>query len=762
MVGGPPNACVKCGHGAPQGAGFCPNCGTAVHDVAFNVTSDGTPETLLPSSVTGPRSGSQVLPTTASSPGTQPGIGGGETIGLSSIATSLSNPSRSPGIRPGDGPFHPGQQINPRYTILKLLGAGGMGAVYQAFDHELGVAVAIKVIRPAAQSDATAAKELEQRFKRELVLARQVTHKYVVRIHDLGEIDGIKYLTMPFIEGETLAATMRQTGALPLARVIQIAQQVAQGLAAAHEKGVIHRDLKPENIMIERQVDAPIAIRGDALIMDFGIARSMEGGGTQTAAGTVIGTLQYMAPEQAQGLKCDQRCDQYSFGLIVYDMLLGRHRLGSSENAMTELVSRIAAAPPATRSINPDVPEAVDQIVMRCLQPNPDARFPNTLELVQALDHLTPDGQVRSDIHEVIVTKRRPLWQVAAAAMAITALAGAAGWYVSNRAGGGSSLPVASREPVSVLIADFENKTGDPVFDGVVEQAITLGIEGASFINAYPRRDALRVAATIKQGARLDEATAKLVALREGIGTVMVGDIEPKGSGYHIRIRGVGPGADGTVRYSLEDDAASKAQVLATVGTLAGKVRAALGDTEPPAATDMFTAGSLEAASAFSQAQQLQALGRRADAVKKYEEAIALDKDFGRAYTGLAAQQQSLGRPAEAEKSFQEALARIDRMTEREKFQTRGLYYMFAAKPELAVPEFETLLQAYPFDSTGLANLALARFYLRDLSQASEIGRKASVACSRTTSAAAPTWRCTRCMRVRTTRRSPKATMRAN
>ena len=167
------------------------------------------------------------------------------------MVTSLDSPSPRPPVRAGDGPFQAGQQVGPRYTIIRLLGIGGMGAVYQAFDHELGVAVAIKVIRPGAQSDATAAKELEQRFKRELVLARQVTHKYVVRIHDLGEIDGIKYLTMPFVEGETLAQLLRRDGTLPLARTIQIAQQIAQGLAAAHDKGVVHRDLKPENIMIE-------------------------------------------------------------------------------------------------------------------------------------------------------------------------------------------------------------------------------------------------------------------------------------------------------------------------------------------------------------------------------------------------------------------------------------------------------------------------------------------------------------------------------
>jgi tetratricopeptide (TPR) repeat protein/tRNA A-37 threonylcarbamoyl transferase component Bud32 len=656
-------------------------------------------------------------------PSSAPPSGTAITIGPTGIATSL-DPSR-PTSRPGDGPFHPGQQIGPRYTILKLLGAGGMGAVYQAFDHELGVAVAIKVIRPAAQSDATAAKELEQRFKRELVLARQVTHKHVVRIHDLGEIDGTKYLTMPFVEGETLATVMRKTGPMPLATAIKIAQQVAQGLAAAHDKGVVHRDLKPENVMIERQADEPVPLNGDALIMDFGIARSVDAGATQTAAGSVIGTLEYMAPEQAQGKKVDQRADQYAFGLIVYDMLVGRQRLASGEGAMAELLNRIAAPPAELKALKPEIPQPVNDVVMRCLQPNPDARYPTTADVVYAFDHLTPDGHTRSDIHEVIVpAKTRPAWQLAAAATVIVAVAGTAGWVVSNQTGG-APAPAAARQPVSVLIADIENRTNEPIFDGVVEQAVSLGIEAASFVNAYPRRDALRVASTIKQGAKLDEGTAKLVALREGISTVVVGSIEPRGNGYQIRIRGVGPGADGAVRYEIEQTAAGKGEVLATCGDIAGEVRKALGDTATPTAGDSFTAASLEAASAYAQAQDLQAQGRREEAIKKYLEAIQLDKDFGRAYSGLAAQYDSLGRLDLAETNYQEALARIDRMTDRERFRTRGLYYIFARKPDLAVREFESLLQAYPFDSTGLANMAIAKLYLRDLPQALEIGRKA-------------------------------------
>lgn len=649
------------------------------------------------------------------------------------MVTSLDNPSPRGPVPARDGPFQAGQQIGSRYTIIRLLGIGGMGAVYQAFDHELGVAVAIKVIRPAAQADATAAKDLEQRFKRELVLARQVTHKYVVRIHDLGEIDGIKYLTMPFVEGETLAQVLRRENALSIPRTIKIAQQIAQGLAAAHEKGVIHRDLKPENIMIEKASESPLpGGGGDALIMDFGIARSMESGATQTAAGSVIGTLEYMAPEQAQGAKVDQRADQYAFGLMLYDMLLGRQRLANRDNPMSELLGRLTTSPPAPRTVKPEVPEPLDQIVIRCLQLTPAARFATTADLVQALDRLTPDGHIRTDSQQVVTAvqaKPRPKWQLALASIVILMLGGTTAWLLLN---GNASPPTASsaREPISVLVADFNNKTGDEAFNGVVEQALGLGIEGASFISTFPRRDALRAATAAQLGDKMNEQTARLVAVREGLSLVLAGDIEARGSGYHITARALAPNSDGAPLHTVEGDATGKASLLETVGVLAGKVRTALGDTAVPkggpAANETFTAANLEAASAYVQAQELQIAGKVDEAIARYQEAIRLDPELGRAYSGIAGQYQNLGRMEDAGKYYKEALSRIDRMTEREKYRTRGIYYLFTRNAQGAVKEYSALLQAFPADNVGLAMLALARFYERDMAQALDVGRKAA------------------------------------
>src|SRR5262249_54160766 len=250
-------------------------------------------------------------PPLAATPGDTPAHrAGDDDAPRSSSRSSGSGNAESRATTTDSGPLEPGQVFGPRYHIIRCLGVGGMGAVYQAWDAELGVAVAIKVIRPEILADPRAADEVERRFKRELLLARQVTHKNVVRIYDLGEIGGIKYITMSYADGTDLATLLRQQGKLSVPAVLRIARSVASGLVAAHTAGVVHRDLKPANIMIGRD--------GDALIMDFGIARSTGStpvvesvtiGGPLTAMvqqaaarpeatmnGTVVGTVEYMAP----------------------------------------------------------------------------------------------------------------------------------------------------------------------------------------------------------------------------------------------------------------------------------------------------------------------------------------------------------------------------------------------------------------------------------------------------------------------------------
>ncbi len=624
------------------------------------------------------------------------------------------------------GPLRPGQAFGGRYHIVKLLGIGGMGAVYQAWDDELGVIVALKVIRPEAASDPEAAQALERRFKQELLLARQVTHKNVVRIHDLGEVLGIKYITMPFVDGKDLASILEHDGALLLPRALKIARTLASGLAAAQAAGVVHRDLKPANIMIDAD--------GEALIMDFGIARStgaraiaeapdgryVAPSAGHTVVGAIVGTVQYMAPEQAQAHPVDHRADIYAAGLIIYDMLGGRVRLERAESAIAELTSRTLAPPPSLIAINPAVSEPIDRIVRRCLQPDPAARYASAQELLADLDRLDDAGRLRRRDRQV--TRK-----MAAAAVTVFAAALAGTWWAAR-----PPAPIVEPTPVSVLIADFENGTGDPVFSGAVEQALSIAIEGASFISAYPRPQARKIAEQLNPGAAIDEKMAHLIARREALNIVVAGSIRRDGTKYALAVRAVDPakGEGGTPIATAAATAPDKATVLETVARLAARLRRDLGDTASAAdrekPSETFTAASIDAMRAYVRGQDLQVAGKLPEALAAYQQAVAFDSGFGRAYNGMAGVYSNLKQSAKADESFQQALKYLNRMTEREKYATLGGYYLLISRNyEKAIENYEALVSKYPADRGGHGNLALAYLNVRKVDKAVAGVRKA-------------------------------------
>jgi len=622
------------------------------------------------------------------------------------------------------GPLQPGQPFGPRYRVLRLLGAGGMGSVYQAWDAELSVAVAIKVIPPDATADPTAAATIERRFKRELLLARQVTHKNVVRIHDLGEIDGVKYITMPYVEGADLATTLRHAGALKPARALRIARGIVAGLVAAHKAGVVHRDLKPANIMIGGD--------GEPVIMDFGIARSTGAApaaapsttlagttisptgplspptGTartpvvpeMTAFGAVMGTVEYMAPEQAKGLPADQRADVYAFGLILFDMLAGSQRATNSDDAIAELRARMQHAPPSVKTVVADVPEPLARLVSRCLEPDPEKRFQTSEALQAELDRLDDTGRTR------FVRRSISVRAAAAAIVLLAAALGGAWWYVGPRP------PEKPHDPVSILIADFQNKTGDPNFDGTLEPALGISVEGASFITTYRRDQARDVATQINAGSGLDPSAALLVSRREGIKVVLTGAVEPKGSGYSIAVQAL-DSANGKALGSAAASASSKGDVLKALAPIAAKIRAVLGDTTPEseklAAAETVTASSFDALHAYERGQELSRSNKLEEALVAYKQAIALDPAMGRAYAGMAVVYDDLKDSAKTKAAYDEALKRVDRMTEREKYRTLGTYYLLVARNyDKAIENYEALLRRYPADSAAHGNLGMA------------------------------------------------------
>jgi len=549
-----------------------------------------------------------------------------------------------------------------------------------------------------------------------------VTHKNVIRIHDIGELDGVRYLTMPFLSGEDLATLLRREGRMALARVLAISKEVARGLAAAHEVGVVHRDLKPANIMILAD--------GTAVIMDFGIARSAAADSHGTRLGSIVGTLEYMAPEQAQGKPVDLRADIYAFGLVLYDLLTDRSRTKQHETPMSELMDRLTKPIPPVRTAATGIPAPVASVIDRCLQTDPAARYQTTAELLRELEVLDEDGHVSVVMTAPWFTVKRAAG-LAALALVIVAAAVGGSWLLFQRRG--SAAPVRP-DPVSVLIADFQNKANEPLFDGLVEQALGVGLEGASFVTLYPRRDAIRLAALMSPGARLDSEHATLVAVREGVMRVVMGSIELQSSRYKLTAQGVDP-ANSKVLFSLETESGSKDKVLDAVGQMAAKIRRALGDRsvadEAVSGKETFTAGSLEAAHAYARGQELQWAGKFEEALASYREAVKLDPTLGRALAGMGAVSNSLGRRQEAEEYYKQALQHLDRMTDREKYRTRGGYYLLVRNNEKAREEALALIEKFPADTAALANLALAELYRRDVKRSVELGKQALVAMPR-------------------------------
>jgi serine/threonine protein kinase/tetratricopeptide (TPR) repeat protein/TolB-like protein len=277
-------------------------------------------------------------------------------------------------VRP-NAPLGEGVVLGDRYEILKRLGEGGMGAVYKARDQELDRLVAVKVIRP----DLAGHPDILKRFKQELILARQVTHKNVVRIFDLGSADGRKFITMDYIEGRDLKSILVERGKLPPAEVIPILQQICRGLEAAHAEGVVHRDLKPQNIMLD---DA-----GRVWLMDFGLARSMELSGL-TRTGVLMGTPDYMSPEQARAEKVDARSDLFSLGIIAFEMLTGRLPF-EAETLMAKLLQRVQQKAVPVTQIDPRIPAALGAVVSKCLEPSVAQRYQSVREVLDDLSRLT-------------------------------------------------------------------------------------------------------------------------------------------------------------------------------------------------------------------------------------------------------------------------------------------------------------------------------------------------------------------------------------
>jgi len=614
--------------------------------------------------------------------------------------------------------LRPGTVFANRYEIIKTLGEGGMGAVYKARDRELEREVALKVIKPSLADD----PQILQRFKQELILARQVTDRNIIRIFDLGEAGGIKFITMEYIEGQNLHQLLKQRGKLEVAEAVDIMEQVAAGLAAAHREGIIHRDLKPGNIMRDAN--------GRVVVMDFGLARTISGDG-MTQAGAMLGTIEYMSPEQAQGKELKASSDIFTLGLILYELLAGVTPF-HAESAIASLVMRTQQRAVPLTDVNRNIPSSLSNIVAKCLEKDAANRYQNAEELdadLRAWQGRSGGRKVSASSMRLRMNRMRELpWtRYAVAGVLLLGIAVGIGWFVARRQQAAQS---AAHVPVTVLVGDFENHTGDPVLDNTLEPMLGLALEGASFINVYGREDARKQAEKLATPSnKLDESTARQVAMKQDINAVITGEIDLRGDTYEITAIAL-DAVSGKELAKSEVSVANKNEILSNLPKLAVPLRKALGDTTPPSVqfdqvSGGFTSASLEAVHQDALGVDEQFAGKFQEAFDSFQKAAQLDPNFPRAYTGMAAMAQNLGRSGDALNYMKLAMQHENNMTERERYRDRGLYYLTTGDWQNCVHEYTQLVTDYPADRVGQSNLSSCYTQLRDALKALQAAQHA-------------------------------------
>jgi eukaryotic-like serine/threonine-protein kinase len=703
-------ACPRCGSGAAPLHGQCAQCGASVG-------SDTTPTAIglatplpLPNTDTGITQVSNSITQPPKPDDDVTRLGGTPPEPPPTVAVPRATPTsvqHSLGVTVG-------QSFGSRYHIIRVLGIGGMGAVYQAWDQALEVAVALKVIRPESAPDAQTAEALQRRFKHELLLARQVTHKNVVRIHDLGEVDGITYITMPYVQGSDLATVVAREGRLTVERAVAIAKELASGLIAAHAAGVVHRDLKPANIMIDGE--------GGVLIMDFGIARSTSGATAfgMTASGVIVGTVEYMAPEQAKGERVDARADIYSFGLILNDILLGRRQ--STSTGVAELMTRMQQPLPSLRSMDATIPAWLDAIVHKCIQPDPAERYQSMTEVLEDLE--AKSGRPVTVTTRTIsrpVGSRSALMGALAAVVVFGLLAG--GWFLRTRLVSGrraqpqTQSQAIAAPSVTLAILPFRNASGDATLDSLgpsVSDVLRTELGQSSHVMTVPSNRVLQVLQDLRIQPNTTLAPTELARVADFMNarSVLWGQLTRFGEA--IRIDATLQDLDKGQTVPLNAMAPNTRDLLASIGSLADSVRENLAHGSTDILTELKSTSwkpstsSFEALRLYNEGQQLTQQGNHQAALKSFEAATKIDDHFALALSAMAKSYSTLGYDDEAGQATRRAISLSDGLPALEKYRIAATHYQIVRDTPKAIESYENLVKASP-------NSPVVQFDLGDL-----------------------------------------------
>ncbi len=581
------------------------------------------------------------------------------------------------------------------YRIVEKIGWGGMGVVYRAHDDQLDRDVAVKVLRAGTLAD----DATRRRFRKEALALAKLNHPNIATIYEFGTQDGHDFLVMEYVSGTTLADKV-ETGVLPEKELLAIGEQIAAALKEAHERGVVHRDLKPRNIVVTPN--------GQAKVLDFGLAKLMRPFGEittvdeLTSAAGAAGTLPYMSPEQLMGEPVDSRSDIYAAGAVLYEMATGQRPF--REALTTQLTDAILhKAPASPSSMNRRISPAIDNVILKALDKEPERRYQTARELEVDLKRLHVPVSVGFPTGHIRKARRGTLLLAGTSLIVILG-----GWFALRR-WVWRAPTLAERD--QVLVTEFDNRTGEPIFDQTLRELVSTALEQSRYVRVFPSNRLPEVLRRMERPdtVRINDEIGREICQREGLQALISGSISRLGNSYILMARAVN--AKGETLVSTQTEVSQAARVPAAVDRVAQTLRTGLGESRASVEQNSIplaevTSSSLDAVKSFSSGKQRLYAGNPREAVLFFNRAVEQDRNFAMAQEYLAIAYEHLGDRFRAKQHYSIASVLANRVTEREKEKILGDYYLFIDDYDQAISHFELLAQLQPEDPAVHLNLS--------------------------------------------------------